>query len=175
MALLRSSRANPPSQAAQIPANRPESRPERHLCSQTITTDLLLGETPKAPPAPSLSTGPLTPECTSRQQQPLGDLQTGLPTRGATSREPLTAENLPISPSALESPSNGQSTTNSPPSGCQPAENSAKNPPITEDPSRILVAEGISNDTSSMKELSNNICSNKHWRVHIQANVRGNG
>ena len=174
MAFLRSSRANPQSEAAQIPANHPldpESRPKRHLCSQTITRDLPLGETLKAPPAPSLSTEPLTPECTSRQQQPLGGLQADPPTRGATSGEPLTAENLPISPPALESLSNGQSTTNSPPRGCQPAENSAKNPPMAEDPSRILVAEGISNDTLSMEELSNNICSNQHWRAYIQANV----
>jgi hypothetical protein len=164
MALLRSSRANPPSQAAQIPANHPsdsDSLPERHLYSQTITTDLPLGETPKAPPAPSLSTGPLTPECTS-QQQPLGGLQTDPPTGRATSGQPSTAENLSISPPALESPSNGQSTMNSPPRGCQPTENSAKNPPMAEDPSRILVAEGISNDTSSMEELSDNICSNQH-------------
>ena len=100
-----------------------------------------------------------------------GRLQTDPPTRGATSREPSTAENLPISPPALESPSNDQSTTNSPPRGCQPADNSAKNLPMAEDPSRSLVAEGISNDTSSMEELSDNIRSNQHWRVHIQVNV----
>ncbi|RFU29392.1 hypothetical protein B7463_g6917, partial [Scytalidium lignicola] len=49
------------------------------------------------PPAPSLSTEPLTPEYASRQQQPLGGLQTDLPTGGATSGEPSTVENLPIS------------------------------------------------------------------------------
>jgi hypothetical protein len=71
MAFLKSSRANPQSQAAQIPANHPldsESRPERQLCSQTLTTDPASGETPQDPPALSLSTEPLTLECTSRQQ-----------------------------------------------------------------------------------------------------------
>lgn len=65
---LRSSRANPQSRVAQIPANHPldsENRPKRNLYSQTILTDLPLGETLKDPPAPSLSMGPLTLECTS--------------------------------------------------------------------------------------------------------------
>jgi hypothetical protein len=38
---------------------------------------------------------------------------------------------------------------------------------MAEDPSRILMAEGISNDTSSI-ELSDNICSQQYWRVHTQ-------
>jgi hypothetical protein len=88
----------------------------------------------------------------------MGGLQTNLPTGGATSGEPSTVDNLPISLPALESLSNGQPTTNNPPRGCQPTENPAKNPLIAEDPSKILVAEGISNDNSSI-ELSNNVCS----------------
>jgi hypothetical protein len=48
----------------------------------------------------------------------------------------------------LESPSNGRLTTNNPSKGYQPAGNSAKNLLMAEDPSRILVAEGISNDTA---------------------------
>ncbi|KAH8588553.1 hypothetical protein B0O99DRAFT_600687 [Bisporella sp. PMI_857] len=93
-AFLRSSRANPQSQAEQIPANHPldsESRPKRHLCSQTISTDLPLGEALKDPLASSLSTGPLRPECTSRQQQPSGSLHSHLPTRGARAGEPAAA------------------------------------------------------------------------------------
>ena len=156
MAFLRSSRANPQSEAVQIPAKDSldsESRSKRHSRSQTISTDPASGETPQSPPALSLSAGPLTVEYTSQQQQPLGGLQTNPPTGGTTSGEPSTAENLPISPPALESPSNGRSTVNSPPRGCQPAENSMENPPMAEDSSRIPVAEGISNDTSSMEKL----------------------
>jgi hypothetical protein len=117
MTVLRSSRANPPSQAARIPAEDPlesERRSERyHPRSQTLTTDPALGETRK-------------------------------------------------NPLALESPSNGQPTTNSPSGGCQPAGSSARNPPIAEDPSGIPVAEGISNNTSSIEELSDKICSQQH-------------
>jgi hypothetical protein len=93
-------------------------------------TDLSFGETFNHPPALSLSTGPLAPKCTSRQQKTLGSLQADPlqadpPTEGATSGELSTAENLPISPPALESASHGRSTANSPSGGCQPAENSA--------------------------------------------------
>ncbi|KAF4625635.1 hypothetical protein G7Y89_g12530 [Cudoniella acicularis] len=112
-----------------------------------MNSNLALGEALKDSPTPSLSTGPLTPECASRQQKPFG-LQTDLPTGGGASGEPSTAKNLPISPPALESPSNGRLTTNNPSRGYQPAENSAKNLLMAEDPSRILVAEGISNDTA---------------------------
>jgi hypothetical protein len=114
---------------------------------------------PKDPPASSLFTEPLTPECTSRQQQSSAGLQTDLPIGGAVSGELLMAL------SALKNLSNGQRTTNSPSGGCQPASSFAKNPLMAEDP-KILVAEGISNNTSSLRELSDNICSNQHWHVH---------
>jgi hypothetical protein len=89
------------------------------------STDLSFGETFNHQPASSLSTEPLTPECTSRQQKTLGSLQADPSTEGSTSRELSTAENLPISPPTLESASHGRSTTNSPSGGCQSAENSA--------------------------------------------------
>jgi hypothetical protein len=46
MAVFRSPKANPPSQAARIS----ENRSDRHPRSQTLPTDPALGETPKDPP-----------------------------------------------------------------------------------------------------------------------------
>lgn len=131
-----SSGENLPSQVAQIP-------PEHYSYSQTTS------------PASNIFTGPLT-ECMSQQQQPLGGVQTDPPTGEATSEEPSTAENLPVSPPALEISSGGYHSV----------ENSTKSPRMTEDSSTIPADEGISNDTSSI-ELSDNIYSQQHGRAHI--------
>jgi hypothetical protein len=111
----------------------------------SFSTDLASGKTLKDLPVSSISTNPLT-ECTSQQQQPLSSLQIGLPTEGATSRQPSTAEN---SLSALQIPSNGL-TVSSLSEGYQLAGN------LTE--SSSMVEEGISNDTSII-ELFDNFCS----------------
>jgi hypothetical protein len=95
MAVLRSSGEDPSSQAARLPTKDTldsNSRSERYTCPQTLTT---VGETSKDPPASSLFTEPLIPKCTSRQQRSSGGLQTDLPTGGATSGEPSTAEPIP--------------------------------------------------------------------------------
>jgi hypothetical protein len=131
----------------------------------SFSTDLASGETLKDLPASSISTEPLM-ECTSQQQQPLDSLQIGLPTKGATSREPSTAENMPISLSALEIPPNGRLTISSLSGGYQLAESLTESPSMAEDPPKIPADEGISNDTSSI-ELSDNFCSQQHGRAYI--------
>jgi hypothetical protein len=109
-------------------------------------------------------------ECTSQQQQPLGSLQIGLPTEGAASRQPSTAENMPISPSALQIPFNGRLTVSSLSRGYQLAENLTESPSIAEDPPKIPADKGISNDTSSV-ELSDNFCSQQHDSVKAKLNI----
>jgi hypothetical protein len=131
----------------------------------SFSTDLASGETLKDLPASSIPTEPLT-ECTSQQQQPLGSFQIGLPTEGATSREPSTAENMPISLSALAIPSNGGLIMSSLSGGYQRAESLTESPPMAEEPPKIPADEGISNDTSSI-ELSDNFCSQQYGRAYI--------
>jgi hypothetical protein len=130
----------------------------------SFSTDLASGETLKDLPASIISTKLLT-ECTSQQQQPLDSLQIGLPTERATSRQPSTAENMPISLSALQIPSNGRLTISSLSGGSQLAENLTESPSMTEDPPNIPADKGISNNTSSI-ELSDNFCSQQHGRAY---------
>ncbi|KAH8792212.1 hypothetical protein F5882DRAFT_376769 [Hyaloscypha sp. PMI_1271] len=106
----------------------------------SFSTDLASVEALKDLRASSISTSPLT-ECTSQQQQPLGSLQIGLPTDGATSREPSTAENMSIFLSAFEIPPNGRLTTSSPSGGYQLAESLTETSSLTEDPPTIPADE----------------------------------
>lgn len=81
------------------------------------------------------------------------------PTRDAPSEDPSTARHLEIALPALGSLYNGELITDSPPQDTQASGSPAGGPLMAEGPSRNPVVEGISNNTSSIKEPSNNICS----------------